>query len=776
MLAASSRKHIASAGRLRSGRALGPQITWTANTQWINDMSKPIRRVVIAGGGTAGWIVAAGLSKCLGKQIDIRLVESEEIGTVGVGEATIPTLHILHEILDLDEKEFIRATQATFKLGIQFDNWRNVGEHYFHSFGRTGKGHWTAGFHHFWLEGRKRGLASDYGDYCLELRAGLDNRFALLPDNGINYAYHFDATLYGQYLRRYAEALGVQRIEGKIVKVHTDAASGDITGIALDHGALVEGDLFIDCTGMRSLLLGETLGVPYESWSHWLPCDSALAVQTTSVGEPVPYTRSIAHPWGWQWRIPLQHRVGNGLVFSSKHLSDDEARKILLDNVQGEVLRQPRVIKFMPGQREVVWKKNVVAIGLSSGFLEPLESTSIHLIQKGLTRLIELFPTHGIQQSDIDEYNLQTREQIEIIRDFIILHYKVTNRDDSDFWRGCRDMPVPPLLQHRIQHFRDTGRIMLRQGELFAENSWVQVMMGQGITPASHHPITRNMDDRSLADFLGEIRKDVARTMMKLPTHQQFINQYCPAPRIDPVNLQGPALRINPNARLDVVELVGGAKVYVVDDFVQDPDALVALTGSMAGQFKTIAGHPYPGPQLEMPASMEAELEAFFRQRCAQPLQAGAPLGMLGRFARVTQDAGTLDGRQRICHRDDSGLVEGEMIAASVHYLFKDEQLGGTVFFRSLMSDADTARLRHDANTLDASAFGDKYGIPPGYMTESNRYFEVIGRVPAKWNRAVFYDGAIFHSGDIRWADPAAYRSGLGRLTVNGFFKSRRPM
>ena len=741
---------------------------------------KPVRRVVIAGGGTAGWMVAAGLSKCLGKQVDFCLVESEEIGTVGVGEATIPTLHFMHEILDLDEQEFIRATQATFKLGISFENWRNVGEHYFHSFGKTGRGHWTAGFHHFWLEGRRRGLASSYGDYCLELRAAMDNRFALLPDNGINYAYHFDATLYGQYLRRMAEGMGVRRIEGKISKVHTDAGSGDITGLQLDGGALIEGDLFIDCTGMRSLLLGETLGVPYESWSQWLPCDSALAVQTTRVGEPVPYTRSIAHPWGWQWRIPLQHRVGNGIVFSSKHISDDEAKAALLANVEGEVLRPPRVIRFTPGQREQVWKNNCVAIGLSSGFLEPLESTSIHLIQKGMMRLVELFPTDGIRQSDIDEYNQQTREAIEVIRDFIILHYHVTHRDDSPFWRGCRDMEVPPLLKHRIQHFRDTARIMLRQGELFAENSWVQVMMGQGITPASHHPITRNMDDRSLADFLGEIRKDVARTLVKLPKHQQFIDQHCPAPRPDPLPIARsvadlPALRINPAARLDVVQLANGAKVYVVDDFVRDPEALVALAHAWIGQFKTLAGQPYPGPQLGLPDAMAAELDGFFRGQLREPLRCGAPLGMLARFSRVVQEPATLDARQRVCHRDDSGLDPSEMMSACVHYLFKDEQLGGTVFFRSLMSEAETARFRGDASALDASAFGDKYGIAPGYMTESNRYFEVIGRVPAKWNRAIFYDGGIFHSGDIRWAaGQAAYQAGLGRLTVNAFFKSRR--
>ncbi len=743
----------------------------------VNPALKPVRRVVIAGGGTAGWMVAAGLSKCLGKAIDIRLVESEEIGTVGVGEATIPTLHFLHEVLDLGEKEFMQATQATFKLGISFENWRNVGENYFHSFGKTGISHWTAGFQHFWLEGRQRGLASDYGDYCLESRAGLDNRFALLPDNGINFAYHFDATLYGQYLRRFAENLGVQRIEGKIVKVHTDPASGHVAGIALDNGALIEGDLFVDCTGMRSLLLGETLGVAYESWSHWLPCDSAIAVQTTSVGEPVPYTRSIARPWGWQWRIPLQHRVGNGVVFSSKHISDDEAKQALLANVQGEVLRQPRVIKFTPGQRDVVWKNNVVAIGLSSGFLEPIESTSIHLIQKGLLRLVELFPTDGIRQSDIDEYNAQAREQIEVIRDFIILHYHVNNRTDSSFWRDCREMDVPPLLKHRIQHFRDSARIMLRQGELFAENSWVQVMMGQGITPASHHPITRNMDDSGLADFLGGIRKDVARKLMKLPTHQQFIDQFCPAPKLDQAMTQAvaPALCINPDARLQMLDLADGSTVCVVDDFAQDPESLVAMAQAMAAQFKRRDGHPYPGPQLDLPAAMAAELDAYFQRQLSTRLRAGSPTGMYGRFSRVTQEPASLDGRQRICHRDNSGTEADDMISACVHYLFKDEALGGTVFFRSLMSDADTQQFMHDAGTLEAAAFGHRYGLPPGYMTESNRYFEVIGRVPAKWNRVVFYDGAIFHSGDISGPSPDAYREGPGRLTINAFFKSRRP-
>ncbi|MBV8501965.1 MAG: tryptophan 7-halogenase [Paucibacter sp.] len=742
-----------------------------------NTAPKPVRRVVIAGGGTAGWMVAAGLSKCLGRQVDIRLVESEEIGTVGVGEATIPTLHLLHEILDLDEVEFIKATQATFKLGISFENWRDVGQNYFHSFGKTGKGHWTAGFHHFWLEGRKRGLASEYGDYCLELRAGLDHRFARLPENGINYAYHFDATLYGQYLRRYAEGLGVQRIEGKIGKVHTDEQDGFVTGLTLGSGELIEGDLFIDCTGMRSLLLGETLGVPYEDWSHWLPCDSAVAAQTTLVGDALPYTRSIAHPWGWQWRIGLQHRVGNGLVYSSKHLSDEDAKAALAANVKGELIRAPRVIKFTPGQREVVWKKNVVAIGLSSGFLEPLESTSIHLIQKGMTRLVQMFPANGICQSDIDEYNLQARAHIENCRDFVILHYHVQNRNDSDFWRRCRDMEVPELLRHRIEMFRDSARVMLTADELFAENSWVQVMMGQGIVPAGHHPITRQMDDRSLSDFLSEIRRDVARTLIKLPKHGDYIHQSCAADKpMDapmPPQLASEPLRINPQAQLQTVTLADGTRVYVVDDFALNPEVLVAQAQAAGAQFKAIAGHPYPGPQMNLPPALAEPLEAFFDQHCRERLHAGASLGSLVRLSRVTQEGATLDGRQRICHRDDSLLEAGEVMSASVHYLFEYEALGGTVFFRPRLSDAETQALLNDANRLAPAVFGDKYGIAPGYMTESNRYFECIGRVPAKWNRIVFYDGSIFHSGDIR-ADAKAYQTGLGRLTVNAFFKSQK--
>ncbi len=742
--------------------------------------SKPVRRIVIAGGGTAGWMVAAGLSKSLGRLYDIRLIESEEIGTIGVGEATIPTLHFFHEILGIDEREFMAATQATFKLGISFENWRNVGEDYFHSFGTTGKPHWTAGFQHFWLEGRKRGLASDYGDYCLELRAAMDKRFAHLPNTGLNYAYHLDATLYAQYLRRFSEALGVQRIEGKIVKVHSEvsgeASQGGISGLTLNDGSLIEGDLFIDCTGMRSLLLGETLGVAYQDWSQWLHCDSAVAVQTASVGEAVPYTRSIAHPWGWQWQIPLQHRVGNGLVFSSKHLDDEAAKAALLANVRGEVMRPPRVIKFTPGQRELVWQRNCVAIGLSSGFLEPIESTSIHLIQRGLTRLIQMFPADGIYQSDIDEYNDQSRKAIETIRDFIILHYHVNNRSDAQFWRECREMAVPQLLAHRIRLFKDSARVCLDSDELFRDNSWIQVMMGQGITPIGHHPVTRQMSDADLSEFLGEIRKEAARTLIKLPKHQDYVNRLYGAPKPAEVRSAAtahPGFQLNPNPDIQTLRLKNGQEVFIIDDFVQDPQALVHLAQSVSNQFRIPAGHPYPGPQLDLPAEMAAQLDAYFHRHLRARLQAGPSQGMYGRFSRVTQDSSTLDARQRTCHRDDSGIEPGQMMCALVHYLFGDEQLGGTVLFRSLMSEQETQNLLSDAKTMDGSEFGRKYGIPAGYMTQNNRYFEVIGRVPAKWNRAVFYDGSIFHSGDIQ-ASPAAYQAGLGRLTVNAFFKSAK--
>ncbi|WP_426102984.1 tryptophan halogenase family protein [Massilia sp. TSP1-1-2] len=490
---------------------------------------RPVRRVVIAGGGTAGWMVAAGLSKVLGKLLDIKLIESDEIGTVGVGEATIPTLMNFHSLLEINEQEFMAATQATFKLGISFENWRNCKEDYIHSFGLTGTDHWTAGFQHFWMKGRERGLAGDYGDYCLELKASQANRFAHLPRNGMNYAYHLDASRYARYLRTFSEPFGVQRIEGKIAKVNTDALSGDITSLLLASGALIEGDLFIDCTGFRALLLGEAMKEAYEDWSHWLFCDSAIAVQTESVGPAIPLTRSIAHDAGWQWRIPLQHRVGNGIVFSRRYTDDDTARATLLGNIEGMALTEPRVIRFTPGQRRKTWRGNCVGIGLASGFLEPIESTSIHLIQRGIIRLLQMFPTDGIRQSDVDEYNFQTSSEIRHIRDFIILHYHVTNRRDTPFWRDAAGMDIPASLRHRIELFRETGRVFRIPNELFAENSWIQVMLGQGIMPQQHHQTADLMGDEELGQFLGAIRDGINRTVAQLPPHQSYMETYCGA-------------------------------------------------------------------------------------------------------------------------------------------------------------------------------------------------------------------------------------------------------
>lgn len=490
---------------------------------------KPIRRVVIAGGGTAGWMAAAALSKTLGKVLDITLVESEEIGTVGVGEATIPTLVTFHRLLDIGEQEFMAAVQGTIKLGISFENWLDVGHRYIHSFGLSGKDHWSAGFQHFWLRGRKEGIASGYEDYCVELKASLEDRFAHLPRGGINYAYHMDASLYARFLRTFSEKHGARRIEGKIVDVATDAASGDVTALTLSDGSIIEGDFFIDCTGFRALLIGKTLGVGFEDWSHWLFNDSALATQTTAVRDAVPYTRAIAGTAGWQWRIPLQHRVGNGIVYSSRHISDDEARHEFLSSLEGEVIKDPWPIRFKPGQRVKCWEKNVVALGLAGSFIEPLESTTIHLIQRGIVHLIRMFP-QVIAQPDVDQYNKQLDEEVQHVRDFVVLHYHLTNRRDTPYWRDIAAMDIPQSLKHRIALFRETGRVFRMPDELFAENSWIQVMMGQGVMPLQYHPVADVMSEPDLTRFLGDIRSNVDNTVRQLPAHMDYLRSYCPAP------------------------------------------------------------------------------------------------------------------------------------------------------------------------------------------------------------------------------------------------------
>jgi len=492
-------------------------------------LNKHIKNIVIAGGGTAGWMAAALLSKTLGQVVNVTLIESDQIGTVGVGEATIPPLVTYLRLLDIKEQDFMAATQATFKLGISFENWRQVNENYIHSFGKTGTDHWSAGFQHFWLRDRERGSKVEFGDYCLELIAARKSKFSHLPKQGLNYAFHIDATLFAQFLRKFSEKLGARRVEGKIVNVATDSETGFVTRIDLESGVSVEGDLFIDCTGFRGLLIEETLHTGYEDWTHWLPCDSAVALQTETTIEAIPYTRAIAHHAGWQWRIPLQHRVGNGLVYCSRFMDDDEARRYLLKNISGGHRGKPRVIKFCTGRRLKNWNKNVVALGLASGFVEPLESTSIHLIQRGMIRLLQLFPHHGISQVDIDEYNRQSSEEIAHIRDFIILHYKVTNRDDTPFWSHCKSMDIPASLAHRIRLFRETGKVFNVAGELFHENSWIQVMIGQGIIPAQYHPVADVLSDEELTKFMADIKQRVDRTVSQLPNHQTYVNQYCKA-------------------------------------------------------------------------------------------------------------------------------------------------------------------------------------------------------------------------------------------------------
>ena len=489
----------------------------------------PRRRIVIAGGGTAGWMAAAAIARTMGEAVELTLVESDVIGTVGVGEATIPPLVTFNNILGIPENEFMRATQATFKLGIEFENWRVDGEKYFHSFGSTGRDHWTAGFQHFWMEGRARGHSESYDDYCLELQAAYKNKFAHLPENRINYAFHLDATRYAAFLRRLAEDAGCTRIEGKIARVQLDGEKGDIAALLLDSGERIEGDLFLDCTGFRALLIEGALHVGYDDWRHYLPCDSAIAVQTKLTRPAVPYTRAIAHDAGWQWRIPLQHRGGNGIVYCSRYLSQDEARERLMTTLEGEPITEPRAIPFVTGARRKQWHRNCIAVGLSGGFLEPLESTSIHLIQRAILRLLRMMPAGEVSERDVAEFNDQQLTDMIQVRDFLILHYKATDRRDSAFWRQCAAMEIPESLQQKIELFRETGRVFRKNEELFVENSWIQVMLGQGITPRAHHPIARKMPDDELARFLAGLRENVARTVDSLPEHHAYVAQYCGA-------------------------------------------------------------------------------------------------------------------------------------------------------------------------------------------------------------------------------------------------------
>lgn len=492
--------------------------------------NQTVKNLVIVGGGTAGWMAAAAFSKLLGKSLSVTLVESDEISTVGVGEATVPPLILFNRYLGINEQELMSFVKGTIKLGISFENWKNINESYIHPFGYTGKDTWAASFQHFWRKGLELGVNYPLGEYSVEYQAALQNKFAHMPGSSLTYAYHIDAGLYAKFLRDIAETAGATRIEGKVQDVVLDDG-GYIRSIRLASGESIDGDFFIDCSGFRALLIEQALHTGFEDWSHWLPCDSALAVQTESVREPVPYTRSIAHAAGWRWQIPLQHRVGNGLVYCSRYMSDDEARKTLLDKVEGCVISEPKIIRFKAGQRLKHWNKNCVALGLASGFIEPLESTSIHLIQRGITRLIQMFPYDGIRNGDMDEYNEQMKTETLSIRDFIVMHYHLTEREDSDFWRYCKNMPIPASLAHRINLFKETGKLFVESPyKLFAEPSWVHVMVGQGLVPERYHAVANEMTDVELRQFLEGIRCSVKKIIQKMPSHHDYLQYYCKAP------------------------------------------------------------------------------------------------------------------------------------------------------------------------------------------------------------------------------------------------------
>jgi len=494
----------------------------------------PIRRLVIVGGGTAGWMAATAISRIMGPTgIRIELVESEEIGTVGVGEATIPQINLFNAMLGLDEHEFVRATNATYKLGIEFRDWTHLGHRYVHPFGFYGLNMMGIEFHHHWLKGRTLGDMTPLDDYSLGIVAALDGRFEHprpdLPNSPLSkiaYAFQFDASLYARFLRRMAEANGVVRTEGKIVEVIQNRENGHVEALALESGARIEGDFFLDCSGFRGLLIEQTLQAGFEDWSKWLPCDRALAVPCELGGDANPLTRSTARTAGWQWRIPLQHRIGNGHVYSSTHMSDDEAASILLANLDGAPLADPRPLKFKAGRRRKTWDKNVVALGLAGGFLEPLESTSIHLVQTGIAKLLTLFPTRDIRQVEIDRYNTQVEREYVDIRDFLVLHYKATRRDDSPFWDYCRTLPPPEGLAAKLDMFRANGRIFREHEELFTETSWLSVMVGQGIEAGAYHPAADLLPDEETLTRLKHIREVVAGTAAELPTQAEFLRRH----------------------------------------------------------------------------------------------------------------------------------------------------------------------------------------------------------------------------------------------------------
>jgi tryptophan halogenase len=491
-----------------------------------------IRNVVILGGGTAGWMTASALSRALNGKVSVTVIESDEIGTVGVGEATIPPITLFNRMLDIDENEFIRETKATFKSGIEFLDWGTIGNRYMHGFGRLPTDIQVASFEQVWQKMRQHGHSHPLAAYSITQTAAYAGKF-MRPDPdhpllaNLGYAFHFDAGLYARYLRRYSERRGVSRIEGKVVDVMLDAINGDITSLVLESGAKVGGDFFVDCSGFRGRLIEQALHTGYEDWSHWLACDRAVFVPTENAGVPLPYTRASAHSAGWQWRIPLQHRVGNGYVHSSQHVSEDEAVATLLHHVDGEPLASPQTLRFVTGMRRKAWNRNCLAIGLSSGFLEPLESTSIHLIQSAIARLLAFFPARQHSAEDVAEFNRLSRQEFELVRDFVILHYHASNRRDSPFWERCREMPIPDSLQRKIALYRSQGRISAEASDIFQERNWVQVMQGQDIHPEGYNPIIEVIHERDIANYFTGLRQSIQQLVAEMPSHAQFIRDQC---------------------------------------------------------------------------------------------------------------------------------------------------------------------------------------------------------------------------------------------------------